>query len=249
MFQLTRYISNTFSIFFPRQMLIRRKANQFEDLLSNGYSPPQIIPVPDDMDPGVPRLLFTSKHGFSQIVVSQISVSLNVPAYSPDWQTDVPRIKAYLMDRIPVLYSLLAEVEGKPYYSGLDITVQLATEAEQGDVALRMAERMFRQAVDQGIYDFAAKVSSVVADQFFSNVTWQNYRKWPITESSSIMGGLPVRFPRSLVVERGVEIQCDFNDRYAFNEREAYHTSLDIAEDLINRGFDAIADAVTMVGG
>jgi len=82
MFDKAKYIQNGFNISFSRQPEIRRRANDFEDRLKGLYFQPHIVPVPDDLDPEVPRMLFGSEHGFSQIIVSQISLVLNV-TYSP----------------------------------------------------------------------------------------------------------------------------------------------------------------------
>jgi hypothetical protein len=105
MFQPPSYIQNSFSIFFPRQEMIRRRVNEFEDTLTGRYSQPQVLPIPDELDPEVPRILFDSKHGFSQIVISQINMSLNV-SYSSDWQSDIGRGRNYLTERVPTLFDL-----------------------------------------------------------------------------------------------------------------------------------------------
>ena len=51
MFEQTKFVNNSFSLVFPRQPQIRRMANEFEDRLKERYFQPQIISVPDDLDP------------------------------------------------------------------------------------------------------------------------------------------------------------------------------------------------------
>jgi hypothetical protein len=68
MFRTPRYIQNSFSIIFPRVRDIRRRINAFEDLLQSEYTQPQVISVPDDFAPEVPRIIFESQHRYSQIV-------------------------------------------------------------------------------------------------------------------------------------------------------------------------------------
>lgn len=95
MFESIKYIQSSFSVSFSRQLQIRRSANTFEDFLkshfSGHYGQPQVISVPDELDSEIPRIIFGSRHGFSQVIVSQINMTLNV-TYSPDWQTRAHRV-------------------------------------------------------------------------------------------------------------------------------------------------------------
>lgn len=123
MFGATRYIQNSFSVSFSRYPEIRRRSNEFEDLLKtnfqNHYGQPQVISVPDELDPEVPRLVFGSRHGYSQIIISQIGMTLNV-TYSPEWQQDISKGKKYLKERSSALYLLLKILEDSQiFFSGL----------------------------------------------------------------------------------------------------------------------------------
>jgi len=145
MFEAVRYVQNSFAIAFPRQHDIRRKVNDFEDFLQTHleghYQQPMLIPVPDEMDPEIPRLIFGSRHGFSQIVFSQIGLSLNVD-YSPDWQLDVSKGRQYLLERAPVLFDLLSILDNiKPFFSGLTTKIRLPVkDARQMSQAMRAAQ-------------------------------------------------------------------------------------------------------------
>ena len=60
-------------------------------------------PIPDDQDPGLPRVVFSSKSGFSQIVISQISVALAVQ-YSEDFQLDSSKGEKYIVERLSLIH-------------------------------------------------------------------------------------------------------------------------------------------------
>ena len=94
MLETARYIQNSYSVTFPRQHDVRRKANKVEDFLqthlAGHYKQPMVIAVPDEVDPEIPRLMFGSRHGFSQLILSQVGLTLHV-TYSPDWQVDVSK--------------------------------------------------------------------------------------------------------------------------------------------------------------
>ena len=240
MFTPPRYIRNSFAISFPRYSAIRRKANDFEDILKGHYVQPHIISVPDDLDAEVPRMIFGSKHGFSQIIVSQVNLVLNV-TYSPDWQVDISKGRQYLLDRVPILFELLEILkETKPYFCGLTTVVRLPSKAD-AEATLDYMTRLLSGGLDfQNLYDIQLKTTVVALDRFFSNITLRSYYEWKPAETQQ---GIP-RFSRKEALERGIEIEGDLNDRYRFNEDANYFSSQGAVEDIINRAFDEIRKVI-----
>jgi hypothetical protein len=236
MFETARYVQNSFAITFPRCRDIRRKANDFEDFLQTHleghYRQPMLIPIPDEMDPEVPRLIFGSIHGFSQIVVSQIGLSLNV-TYSPDWQLDVSKGRQYLLERAPVLFDLLSILDNvKPFFSGLTTRVRLPVNADDEAILKHLHKFVSETETTANVHDVTVKITTVHNDRFYSNMIVQNYRTWEIEKTSP---GLQ-RLSRQQASERGIEITGDFNDRYAFNERTDYFSSPKIVSKLLTGG-------------
>ena len=242
MFEKAKYIKNSFNIFFSRQPEIRRRANDFEDKLKGRYFQPHIVPVPDDLDPEVPRMLFGSEHGFSQIIVSQVTLVLNV-TYSPDWQMDISKGRQYLFERVPILFELLDILKGeKAYFCGLSTQVHLSTKAEDKKV-IEHLEKLFLKNLMNSLYDVQLKVTNVLAQRFFSNIVLQNYRTWKLEGPRQGV----IRLPHNEVSDQGIEISGDFNDRYAFNEKDNYYTSRENAEAIIESGLDEIKKVIERV--
>jgi len=52
------FAASSFSVVFPRVPRIRRLTNELEDRLADPYGEHQSIPVPDELDPQVPRIIF-----------------------------------------------------------------------------------------------------------------------------------------------------------------------------------------------
>ena len=243
MFEPERYVRNSFSITFPRQLQIRRMANEFEDKLKGIYFQPQIIPIPDDFDPEVPRILFESEHGFSQIVVTQVSVMLNV-VYSPDWQRDPDRGKAYLKERVPILFDLTDILEDTElYFCGLTTEVKIPGPKDGRDILNQLVRYLLKQEELQHAHDVQVKTTMVIEEQFFSNVTIGNYRSWKVPEIPQ--GVVPLS--RHNAAEQGIQITSDFNDRYAFNERRGYSTSLNIGLTVVDRGFAEVHQTIQQI--
>ena len=242
MFDKAKYIQNSFNIFFSRQPEIRRRANDFEDKLKGLYFQPHIVPVPDDLDPEVPRMLFGSEHGFSQIIVSQVTLVLNV-IYSPDWQIDISKGRQYLFERVPILFELLDILKGeKPYFCGLSTRVHLSTKAEDKNIIEDLKKLFLRNSMDS-TYDVQVKITNLLSQRFFSNMAVQNYRSWKLEGPQQ---GI-IRFPQNEASDRGIEIYGDLNDRYAFNENKDYYTSRENAEAIIEAGLNEIKKMITRV--
>lgn len=244
MFEEAKYIKCSFSIIFERQPDIRRHANDFEDMLKGRYFQPQIVPVPDDLDSEVPRMIFGSEHGYSQIIVSQVNLTLNV-TFSPDWQVDIKKGKNYLKERVPILFELLALLkDSRPHFCGLTTRVNLPAKTDDSIVLSHLSHKFLKNENRNNVYDVFFKTTCIIDDKFFCNNQIQNYRLWNIPEQQEIK-----RLSRSKAIERGIQIVEDFNDRYIFNEQNDYVSTPDIANTIIEKGFIEIEKIIHIVKG
>jgi len=230
LFDKEKFIQNSFTVVFNCRPDIRREANKFEDRLKDDYVQPQIFGVPDNLEPEIPRMIFGSKHGYSHIIFSQMTMTLNV-IYSPDWQSDIRRGQTYLLNRAMVLFDLLDLMdEKKPFFCGLTTRVQIPSSLPDADVLSYLEEILLSRKTGGNVHDFELKEVAVHEDKYFSNVLIQNYRIWE--------DALPkvMRLSRKNSITRGIQIIGDFNDRYAFNEEENYYSSKDSALAIIEKG-------------
>ena len=249
MFKESKFLQNSFVINFSRCTTIRRLANNFEDALkeklSGHYSQPQVIPVPDELDPEVPRLIFTSIHGYSQIIISQISLVFNV-IYSPDWQIDISKGKDYLLERSKVLFDLLLEVipNIKIYFCGLTTRVRIPSKLKEEDLISFLKTKFLKDTtITKDIYDIQLRTTKVIEKKFFSNITVQNYRAW---EKMEPLIEIP-RLSFDKVNEKGIEIIGDFNDRYAFNENKSYYSTKEVSKEIIHKGIEIVLKVINYI--
>jgi hypothetical protein len=189
-------------------------------------------------------MIFGSEHGFSQIIVSQVTLVLNV-TYSPDWQIDISKGRQYLFERVPILFELLDILKGeKPYFCGLSTRVHLSTKAEDRKIIEHLEKLLLRNSMNS-IYDLQLKIAYVLSQRFFSNITLQNYRSWKLEGPRQ---GI-LRLPQNEASDQGIEISGDFNDRYAFNENKDYNTSRENSEEIIEGGLTEIKKMIKRVEG
>lgn len=221
------FAANSLNVVFPRAPQIRRLSNAFEDRLASRYGQPQSIPVPDNLDPQVPRIVFQSTGGHSQIVISQVSISLNVN-YDSEWTTDSAKRLVYLRERVSLVYELCGTAETNPVFSGLTTRVRLSSESPDEEILSRLVQVLGIANAGANLSEVSVRLSSVVDDKFFDNITVQSYREWPPGDDATVS-----RLPIGEAKSRGIELVQDFNDRYAFNEGSDYHTSASVGSEIV----------------
>jgi hypothetical protein len=243
-FDIPRYIQNSFHVFFPRQPAIRRKADAVEGIVENTYALPLVLPIPDDQNPEIPRIVFTSKTGYSQIAISQVNIAL-IAQYSEDFQLEIAKGRKYLVERVPMLFQILAKLSIPVSYCGFATVVNLRSDQGLTAITKHLAAQ-FLQGKSIGtdnIYDAQFKTTHVIDESFFSNMTVSTYQGWP--EGTAPQHG--VRISDENAVERGIQVVGDYNDRYAFNEKKGYHSGKNKLETIIDGGLAAVAQMITKV--
>lgn len=238
-----RLIQSGFSVSFPKRVDIRRHVNEFEDALALAYAQPQALPVPDELEPAVPRVVFPSKNGHSQVSVSQVAVSLNV-RYSEDWQEDRARAIEYLVERIPLVFRLV-EVGGihEKSFVGFQARVHLECQGAESPAEILQSLLLQRTALSgEGLHEVQVRTSRVVGNQFFDNRVVQDYKTWPGQPPSE-----HTPLPSSLALSRGIAIATDMNDRYAFNEGIERVMDAEYGVLLVKRGTSAIDETIRMI--
>lgn len=238
-----RYITSSVSIVFPLQTNIRRKAYELEDAIGTLFFPPQVLPIPDEVSPEAPRIVFKSKHGFGQLLVTQLNIQLLVN-YSPDWQVDASKREGYLKERIDRMFGLIDSViKVEPHFCGITTRINILSEAEDSRLIDLLSEMLLKEAVDPTTFDLSLKQTKVIQDSYFSNLTVENYRGYKVGEANEVS-----RFPLPLAIERGIAITGDINDRYSFNERDNYVTNRKTAQTLLTYGMEELQQLVEKVG-
>ena len=242
MFEAPKFVSSSINIIFDRQREIRKKQFDFEEILKGRYAvPAQVISVPDDLDPQIPRVLFTSEHGFSQVAISQINMALNV-RYSDEWQKDIIKNGSpYLKERVPILFELLHTVNTdiKPNFCGCTLTAKLQFKKSDDDLIKIISKKYCNIPEKEKLYDISTKISKRMGEDFFSNITVANYRTWKIQKVAGV-----VKFKVGDAIERGLELTVDYNDRQSFNNKDSYSSSAETLNKIVE---SAIGELITEI--
>lgn len=244
MFDPPIFMQSTYVISFLPITNIRRRVMELEDIFEARYSQAQLFPIPDNFDADVPRIVFTSKHGYSQVNISQASIILQAN-YDDNYNLHPEKIKDYLDERVGLLFSAVKTIGTKVLFSGVSNTIRLNTKYDNKAVIdyiqnkyINSHTTMNNNATGNDIVEAQFRLASVVDNQFFNVVTISNFRSWnALTRPASPI----IRFPTKNVTNQGIEINHDFNDRFSYNEDESYFSSAKTAKKLLILAFDSLA--------
>lgn len=234
-----------------RNPLIRRMINDIEDLIKSeslgGFAQPQLIPVPDELDAEIPRVVFTSQAGHTQVVVSQVSVTFNAN-YSPDWQGDPDKCRDYLLSKVDLLFKIAAagwRHAKSPHFGGVTTVFRIPAANRAESVALLAPVFRDMQTLSKSANELSCRWSLDESEQFFNNIALQTFIALD-DQLLSATDGIP-RINDSTITACGVEIIGDYNDRLAFNGREHYSTNAETVKGMLSSGFEAAKNAVETI--
>lgn len=247
LFEHPRYLQSTFTLVLPEQRDITSHEKEIYGRLRPRYFPAQSVQVPSLGNAENPALVFNSQHGHSQIVVGASSVVLNV-LYSQDWQTKPPEARQYVHERMGLVFDTAEVFEDvQMLFCGSVTRVHLLSDAADDKVVQALANVFAKNSSTDPYHDLVLRMTTVVDDLFFDNITVQNYRTWNLGLGQG--QGSTLRLARKQAVERGVEVAGDFNSRYAFNEGKDFEVTRQAAEQIIARNLESVAKVASLLEG
>ena len=221
-------VGSSFSLHFPRQASIRRKAGEFEDELGEFFAPPQVIPIPDDVNEQFPRMILTSKRGHSLVEVTQGSLTMRT-GYDGDFASDFSKCRAYVQARADKLRSLVSGLaSGMIHFCGLVVDLQVSS-PDDNEAVQFLSSLLNPRVLPLGIDSLGQRLT-FVRDPYYVNITLSNYRQYSGNAPADRI--VPAYLSR---VSSGVAIQLDVNDRYAFNEQRDYSSGATVPAELLDR--------------
>lgn len=243
-----QFSATDLNIFFDRSVNIRHKVFDFENALKDKYRiPPLMAPIGDEVEPEIPRFIFNSKLGHSQINVSQINCSLNV-IYDGEFTKDYQKCEDYLSDRLKLIYPLIEKVtENRICYAGIVNKIQyLVDSKDEKDLLQIITKRFLCRADYDKMHDLNLRYAMNIDDIFYVNLTISNVRNYTFL---SPLVDKPFPLPDKKANSVGIQIILDINDRRAFNEKENYRTNFEsinklfkMSKEIINNKLDNILD-------
>lgn len=223
------------NLVYPRIMEYRKKFANSEDILQPYFMPSTILPIPEQVQDEVPRIIAQTKNGHSVLNIA-LSVSSFTTNYNGEFVTDWNKCKEYLAQRCSGIYKMIDHMtENNNMFVGLITNVEIDDLDGTGLEILKKSLFGEKKEKMDKLYDLSCKLTYVYKKQYYINVTLQNLRKFSAQQD---------RNGRTYITgeqKHTVSASIDINDRYAANndvnyksQKEAFDEILQITSNIID---------------
>jgi hypothetical protein len=222
-----RIVNSQIIFGYARNINIRKRVFDFEDKLKMSFKTPfNVISIPDEIDPNIPRFESTSKHGFSKLQVSQHRVNFSTgfnEAYTKD------KVAKYLKEKKDLLTGLVKdEVSEFVAY-----VIELHCFPPKASINKMLKENTGANVIDDSLRDFSLSYSRVFKDSYFINVKCSKIRLDEITLDSK-------KREKTIKVHEGISVIVDINSKPSFTSLGKFDENLykdidDLVFDIINK--------------
>ena len=233
------------SLKFPYKEKIRRLANDVEDLFSNLYHQPTVLPVPDEIEPMIPRITLNSKKGHSTINISQIGIDF-VVNFDDKYRYDYNKCENYIKERMVLVHKFLKTSKiDTIYYIGVTTQIRYLNDGSEDEIQL-LKKTYLKDFDTDNLYDYNQKITLLENNEYYHNITIGNYRDYT---GEIINGHIPaiVSFEKAKVHQKGIFVVLDINNRHKYinNGKSIATESLDkVFEDIYSYNRDWINSKV-----
>ncbi|MDE7211116.1 MAG: hypothetical protein K2O03_06690, partial [Lachnospiraceae bacterium] len=125
------------NLVYPRVLEYRKKIILCEDVLSEHFMPPMILPVPEQVQDEVPRAIVQTKNGHSVLNIA-LSVASFTTNYDGDFINDWTKCKDYLNARCSSVYDITNKLTGgENIFAGLITNIEIDDMEQNGMEVLK----------------------------------------------------------------------------------------------------------------
>ena len=223
------------NLVYPRIMEYRKKFTNSEDILQQYFMPSTILPIPEQVQDEVPRIIAQTKNGHSMLNIA-LSVSSFITNYNGEFVSDWNKCKEYLAQRCSDIYQIIDNMtENNNTFVGLITNVEIDDLDGTGLEILKKS--LFGEETEKmgELYDLSCKLTYVYKNRYYINITLQNLREFSVQQYSN--GRTCITGERKHTISASIDI----NDRYAANndvnyksKKEAFDEILQITSNIID---------------
>ena len=223
------------NLVYPRIMEYRKKFANSEDILQQYFMPSTILPIPEQVQDEVPRIIAQTKNGHSVLNIA-LSVSSFITNYNGEFVSDWNKCKEYLAQRCSDIYQMIDNMtENNNTFVGLITNVEIDDLDGTGLEILKKSLFGVETEKMGGLYDLSCKLTYVYKNRYYINITLQNLREFSVQQYSN--GRTCITGERKHTISASIDI----NDRYAANndvnyksKKEAFDEILQITSNIID---------------
>lgn len=214
---------STITFWFQKQPNPKVYVDKFNEVLKEHFFDFNIIGVPANIDPAIPRLTAVSSSNHSNIEISLINARLRT-RFDENYSEDINACIDYLKERTLKLFEALKKCDINIVYSAIFVKLE---EKEDNAVA-KIKEHFLKLENLETIDEIGVRFSQVVDNKFYSSVSFNNSKQIKIEKVIESNKG-EIIFPLLSLndaseVENYLSVSLESNDKFAFNLDSNYST-------------------------
>jgi len=221
----------SFNIFFPPSRKIREHLFEYENFFTGFQKPFNLIPIPPDAPNEIPRIIATTEHNHSQLMISGNSAQLTTK-FDSAYNQDIKKCVYYVHEKCKSIIEALSKIEevvgsnSRFYYSGMTMVISFDASDGIADPANYISSKFLKCNTNLPVDETQFRIALVVENGYYVNIMLQNNRNF--------IGNPDERgsFVWAEAEKENLLVTLDINDRYAFNHVQNYISS-EVAVDHI----------------
>lgn len=229
--------NSTITFWFQKQNSPKVYVDKLNSILKEHFFEFNILAVPANIDPVIPRLTAVSNSDHSNIQISLINAKL-LTNFDDHYSENIDLCIDYLKNRALKLYEALMSCNINIVYSAIFINLE-----ERDDYAVEKIRTHFlKMDENKKINEIGIRLTDIVDDKFYRIVSFNNSKQVKIEkvfkgDNDEIIFPL-ISLNDASEIENYLNVSLEFNDRLLFNLDSNYSTN----EDELVKLFDLITE-------
>lgn len=219
------------NIVFPPIKNFRKNYINSEEKLIGPFLQPTLLPVPDNADHDIPRVVATTRGGHSTLNMG-LSVASFVTTYDNEYTDDWSKCQEYIENHTAGIDEFLCELTDRRTFVGLITNLELDGNNEGTQ---RLKQILFDNNKFTDAYDISCKLTYLIENRYFVNATISNLRRYS--------GKMTPQADRIVITDdagNDISVMLDINDRYISTHEESYVSD----KEAIDRIFELTSDFI-----
>ncbi|MBX4271973.1 hypothetical protein [Clostridium estertheticum] len=210
-----RIVNSNFSAVYTIQKEIYRKNIEIKDAFEDKYSVFNAMALPDEVEPMIPRVVMQSNNGHSQITFALNNVNLTTQ-YSDSFLFDYVKCSEYMEERTDKIFEVLDKIKlDKVLYISLKTRIVLPVSYNP---TLYLLEKFNKVKLEGNeLTDLQQRFSFNKDNRYFININLGNYSQYDPRIQSNPSDLLLLNFRNSKIIEQGITVDFEMNNRYQYN--------------------------------
>jgi hypothetical protein len=215
---------------YPQKIKIRQLALSLEDKLKDFMTLPlQILAVPEDAPPEIPRAIGNSRGGHSVLTVTQVNSNFRT-LYDGEFTNDWNLVRNYLNEKITLLFPFINEICNNEIFN-FGIILKVVFDSEVGKTTDRIAQTIIKSSnLVSNMEELSVKVTFYHKDTFYVNFVIETIKKYDLIFSPKRSD---IQYMSKKPSSETLQFTIDVNDRYIANFSEDYFSKQGTGEEIL----------------